>query len=72
MTSFVFVAVGIAFLSGAVSAVFLMLVIGIRRGDRPRHPSASRNTALDGFTRTTLGASAWPANPVVHGDREDR
>lgn len=71
MTSFVFVVGVIAFLSGAVAAVFVMLVIGIRRGDRQRRLPASRDTPLDAFTRTTLGASAWPANPVVHGDRED-
>ena len=69
MASFVLVVAVMAFLSGVVTAVFIMLVIGIRKGDRPRH-LPGRNTPLDAFTRTTLGASTWPSSPVVHGDRE--
>lgn len=71
MASIVLVIAVTAFLSGGAAAVFLMLVVGIRRGDRPRHMPAARNTPLDAFTRTMLGASPWPGNPVVHGNRED-
>lgn len=68
MVTFVLVIAAIAFLSGALAAVFIMLVIGIRRGDRARDQPGCRNTPLDAFTRTTLGASTWPGSPVVHGD----
>ena len=46
-----------AFLSVAVSVVFVMLVIGIRRGDRARHLSDAPDTALDAMTRGFLGVS---------------
>jgi hypothetical protein len=44
-----------AFLSFAVTVVFVMLVIGIRRGDRARHLSDAPGTALDALTRSFLG-----------------
>jgi hypothetical protein len=69
MTSFVLVVAGIAFMSGAVAAVFIMLIIGIRKGDRRLR--GGRSTPLGALTRTALSASTWPSNPVVHGDRED-
>jgi hypothetical protein len=69
MTSFTLVIAGTAFLAGAAVAVFLMIVIGIRKADRPRHQSG-RNVPVDAFTRNFLGASPWPGSPVVHGDRE--
>ncbi len=71
MASFVLVIAAIAFLSGGLTTVFIMLVIGIRKGDRARDQPGFRNTPLDAFTRTTLGASTWPGSPVVHGDPED-
>lgn len=42
MTSLLLVVALIAFLSGATSAVFLMLFIGIRKGDRPERVQGSR------------------------------
>jgi len=69
MASYVLVIAITAFLAGGAIAVFAMLVIGIRKADRPRCGPA-RGTALDAATRATLRASAWPSNPVVHGDRE--
>jgi hypothetical protein len=69
MASFVLVIAITAFLAGAATAVFAMLVIGIRKGDRPRRGPA-RNTPLDAATRSMLRANAWPNNPVVHGDRD--
>jgi hypothetical protein len=70
-TSFVLMLVvaGIAFLSGGVAAVFIMLVIVIREGGR-RLPG-QRNTPLQTLTRTTRGASARSSSPVAHRDRED-
>ena len=44
-----------AFLSVIVSAVFAVLVIGIRKGDRPGHLSDAPGTVLDALTRKFLG-----------------
>jgi hypothetical protein len=43
------------FLSGAVTGVLVMLVIGIRRGDRTRHLADEPGTHLDAVTRNLLG-----------------
>lgn len=70
MASFILVIAVVAFLSGAVTAVFVMLVIGIRKGDRPRRLPGPRCAPLEAVTRTAMGAGTWPGSPVVHGDRE--
>lgn len=44
-----------AFLAITAAAVFVLLVIGIRRGDRARHLSDAPRTALDALTRSILG-----------------
>ena len=45
-----------AFLSGAVTAVFAMLVIGVHAGDRPRRLTARpQRGLLEALTRTVLG-----------------
>ena len=45
-----------AFLSGAVTAVFTMLVAGIHAGDRPRRLTAAPPRGqLEALTRTFLG-----------------
>lgn len=54
-----------AFLSVSAAAVFVLLVIGIRRGDRARHLSDAPDTALDALTRSFLGVG------VRRGDREE-
>jgi hypothetical protein len=47
-----------AFLSGAVTAVFAMLVAGIHAGNRPRHLTAAPPRGqLESLTRTALGVS---------------
>ena len=71
MASFVLVIAITAFLAGGATGIFVMLVIGIRKGDRPRR-GPSRNTPLDAATRSMLRASTWPSNPVVHGDAAQR
>jgi hypothetical protein len=53
-----------AFLSVIVAVVFVMLVIGIRKGDRARHLSDAPDTALDALTRSFLGVG-------TRNDRED-
>jgi hypothetical protein len=72
MASYALVIAVTAFLAGAATAVFVMLVIGIRKADRPRRGPDARNTPLDAATRSMLRANTWPNNPVVHGDREQR
>ena len=44
-----------AFLSVAAAVVFVLLVIGIHKGDRARHLSDAPDTALDALTRSFLG-----------------
>jgi hypothetical protein len=58
-----------AFLAGAATAVFTMLVIGIRKSDRPRDLPPARSTPLDAVTRSTLAAGTWPNSPAL-GDRK--
>ncbi len=56
-----------AFLAGSATAVFTMLVIGIRKSDRLRSLSSACTAPLDAVTRSTLGAGIWP-NGI--GDRK--
>ena len=55
MTSAAVLFVIAAFLSGAVSVVFAMLVAGIHAGDRPRRLTAASHGRLEALTRTILG-----------------
>jgi hypothetical protein len=70
VTAFLLVIAATAFLAGAASAVFVMLVIGIRKADRPRTRPPARTTPLDAVTRSTLAAGTWPNGPAL-GDRQD-
>ena len=70
MTAFGLVLMITAFLSGAGAAVFVMVVIGIRQGDRPRHLHTGRDTATSAVTRTVLGTGTWPNTPVAFGDHD--
>ena len=58
-----------AFLAGGLTGIFVMLVIGIRKADRPTH-GPTRSTPVDAATRSMLRANTWPNNPVIHGDGE--
>jgi hypothetical protein len=56
MASAVVLFVIAAFLSGAVTAVFTMLVAGVYAGDRPRHLTAAPPRGqLEALSRTVLG-----------------
>jgi hypothetical protein len=44
-----------AFLAVIAAVVFIILVIGIRQGDRARHLSDAPDTAVDALTRSFLG-----------------
>jgi hypothetical protein len=55
-----------AFLSGAVTAVVVMLVAGVHAGDRPGHLTAAPpHGQLEALTRTVLGVG------VRTGDRPE-
>ena len=69
MTSFVLVIAVTAFLSGAAAAVFLMIVIGIRKADRPHRLPGPQDAPLDAVTRAMLGTRNWPNTPASD-DRE--
>ena len=52
-----------AFLSGAVTAVFAMLIAGIHAGDRPRHlTAAAPRGQLESLTRTIVGVGVRAGN----------
>ena len=71
MISLVLVVALTAFLGGAAAAVFLMLFIGIRKGDRPERITGIRN-ALDSTTRSVIGSGTWPEVPVYRpGQKND-
>ena len=53
------------FLSVITAIVFIVLVIGIRKGGRARHLSDEPQTVLDAFTRTFLGVG------IRRGDHEE-
>ena len=72
MASYTLVIAITAFLAGAATAVFIMLVVGIRKADHPHRRPVGRSTPMDAATRSILRANTWPNNPVVHGDREER
>jgi hypothetical protein len=70
MTSFALVIAVTAFLSGAAAAMFLMLVIGIRKAGSLSRP-VGRTAPLDAVTRSVLGVGSWPDGPAGfpgHGD----
>ena len=71
MSSFVLVVALTAFLTGAVSATFLLLVIGIRRADQGRRRPPAQESPLSAVTRTTLRAGMWPAGPAFEDPAAD-
>ena len=68
--SFVLVVALVAFLAGAAAAVFLMLFIAIRKGDRPERILGNENSRLDTCTRRVLGSGTWPNAPVYRDGRK--
>ena len=60
----------VAYLSGAASAAFLMMVIGIRRGDRPERILNSASSQPEASTRRLLHSGIWPDVPVYRDDRK--
>ena len=70
MTFAVWILVLAVFLSGAAACVFVMLVIGIRRGDRARHLADEPGTHLDALTRSVLGVGVRADCPAGDGHAE--
>ena len=58
-----------AYLSGAASGVFLVVVIGIRRGDRPERILNSASSHPETSARHVLHSGNWPDAPVYRADR---
>ena len=58
------------FLSGAVAGVFVLLVIGIRRGDRAHHLADEPGTRLDAITRSVLGVGVRTGCPAGNSGAE--
>jgi hypothetical protein len=71
MTSLGLVIAVTAFLSGAATATFTMLIVGIRKGAAPWRPRSTCTAPLDAFTRSTLRTGNWPNVPVAFGSDED-
>jgi hypothetical protein len=69
MASLILVAL-VAFLAGAAAAVFLMLSIAIRKGDRPERILGSQDTRLGSCARSTLASGTWPNEPVYRDGRQ--
>ena len=59
-----------AFLSGAVIAVFVMLVAGIHAGDRPCRLTAAPCSHLEAFTRAVLGVGVRTGPSATSRDGE--
>ena len=60
-----------AFLSGAVIAVFVILVASIRATDRRHHLTAAPGSLLDALTRHMLGVGIRTGPPDSRADGEE-
>jgi hypothetical protein len=69
MTSPALAVVVAAFLAGAATAAFIMMVVGIRKVDRSRDLPPARTTPLSAATSSVLRAGTWPNRPGL-GDPE--
>ena len=61
----------VAYLAGAASAIFLVAVIGIRKGDRPERILNSGSRWSESCSRRMLNSRTWPDVPVYRPGRED-
>ena len=61
----------VAYLTGAASAAFLIVVIGIRRADRPERILDAALSQPEASARRVLRAGTWPELPVYRANRED-
>lgn len=61
----------VAYLAGVTSAVFLVTVIGIRRGDRPERIINAGSSRSEACASSVLDSCTWPDVPVYRAGRED-
>ncbi len=61
----------VAYLAGVASAVFLVTVVGIRRGDRPERILNASSSRSEACARSLLHSGTWPDIPVYRAGRED-
>ena len=61
----------VAYLAGAASGAFLLVVIGIRRGDRPERITGTRSCTSGDFTRRVLHSGSWPDVPVYRPGNDE-
>jgi hypothetical protein len=47
------------FLAGAALGVLVLLIVGIRRGDRARRLADAPHTRVEAVTRRVLGVGTW-------------
>jgi hypothetical protein len=57
--------------AGAASAVFLVTVIGIRRGDGPERIINAGSSRSGACARSVPDSGTWPGIPVCRAGRED-
>lgn len=69
MTSSMLVIAMVAFLAGAATAEFVLIVVGIRKVDRPRDLPPARVTPLGAAAGSVLKGPTWPIRPGA-GDQE--
>jgi hypothetical protein len=62
----------VAYLAGAASGAFLLVVIGIRRGDRPERIIGTRPCTSGDFTRRVLHSGNWPDVPLYRPGSVDK
>ena len=60
----------VAYLAGAASAIFLVAVIGIRKGDRPERILNAGSRWSESCSRRMLNSRTWPDVPVYRPGRE--
>jgi hypothetical protein len=70
MISLMLVVALVCFLAGITTAVFFMLFIAIRKGDRPERILGARNSRIDSCARSVLRSGTWPNVPVYRDGRE--
>jgi hypothetical protein len=62
---------GVAYLAGAACAAFLLVVIGIRRGDRPERILGGGSPRSEACSRRALHSGTWPDAPVYRPAGQD-
>jgi hypothetical protein len=62
----------VAYLAGAASGAFLVIVISIRRGDCPERITGTRSYTSGDFAQHVLYSGSWPDVPVCRPGTLDK